>query len=337
MMPTGAFRRLPLRVSLHLTLLAACSGEVPKVPAAATSWSDPAPHRNDTVMVNGIRVNYLDWGGAGNPLILLHGMGDNAHIFDDLVPALGSGFHVIAYSRRGHGHSGKEGPYHTATLVEDLRLLMDSLGIAKASLAGWSHAGNEISLMAATYPERVDRIVYLEAAYDWGDPALTPIFGHFPVPFNPTGESLGSLEAFRAWQLRNFFPGILDSLRLEAYFRNLVDIDLDGTVRLMATDSITTAQFVTGYRRDYTKIQAPALVIAAETYLDVEHGDSAQRVKNLAWDRTYMAPFRQASLARARRELPNIREVVTVPGAHPDFVLVSRARVADAMRRFLGN
>ena len=130
-------------------------------------------------------------------------MGDNAHIFDDLVPALGGNIRAIAYSRRGHGHSGKAGPYDTATLVEDLRQLMDSLGIAKASLAGWSHAGNEISLMASTYPERVERVVYLDAAYDWGDPALTPIFSQFSLPFTPTAESLASLEAFRDWQMRS--------------------------------------------------------------------------------------------------------------------------------------
>jgi pimeloyl-ACP methyl ester carboxylesterase len=50
-------------------------------------------------------------------------------------------------------------PYDTATLTEDLRGLMDRLGIAKAHLAGWSMGGNEITAMAGTRPERVNRIV----------------------------------------------------------------------------------------------------------------------------------------------------------------------------------
>jgi pimeloyl-ACP methyl ester carboxylesterase len=203
----------------------------------ASAWSDPAPHKNDSLLANGIYINYLDWGGDGAPLILLHGMGDNAHIFDDLVPALGRGFRVIAYSRRGHGRSGKAGPYSTATFVEDLRQFLDRLGLTKVSLAAWSHSGSEMSLMAETHADRVHKIVYLESAYDWGEPALAPIFGRFPLPFNPSGESLSSFDAFQAWQLRSFFPAVAPPSRLEAFFRDQVDA-APGGASAMATDSI---------------------------------------------------------------------------------------------------
>src|ERR1700736_6267142 len=39
-------------------------------------------------LANGIRLHYLDWGGLGPALILIHGGLDNAHVFDDLAPAL---------------------------------------------------------------------------------------------------------------------------------------------------------------------------------------------------------------------------------------------------------
>lgn len=339
---------MPLTASYHsrprfavsaaaLMLMGGCSERSAATLEATATWADPSSHKSDSVFVNGIHLNYLDWGGQGAPLILLHGMGDNAHIFDDLVPALGSGFRVVAYSRRGHGHSGKAGPYDTATLVDDLRQFLDSLGLTTVSLAAWSHSGNEMSMMAEAYPERVAKIVYLESAYDWGDPALGPIFQNFPMPFNPSGESLSSFDAFRAWQLHNVFPGIAQPQRLEAFFRDQVDVSPDGRVQLMATDSLQTAMFQAGYRRSYARIKAPALVIAAETYLDVAHGDSTQRARNLAWERSYMGPYRQLSIERASRELPHMREVVTVPGAHPDFVILSRDRVAEAMRRFLLN
>ena len=109
-------------------------------------------------------------------LILLHGSGDNPHVFDDLAPAFTDRFHVIAYARRGHGRSEARPPYDTATLTEDLRGLMDALGISKASLVGWSLGGNEITAMAALHPDRVDKLVYLDAAYDWADPDYKAAF-----------------------------------------------------------------------------------------------------------------------------------------------------------------
>jgi hypothetical protein len=102
--------------------------------SAAKPWSDPSPHKVGFVTVNRVRLNYLDWGGSGPALILIHGMGANPHWFDDLAPAFTDRFHVIAYARRGHGESESKSPYDTATLTEDLRGLMDALGIAKANL-----------------------------------------------------------------------------------------------------------------------------------------------------------------------------------------------------------
>ncbi len=109
----------------------------------SVAWSETAAHKSGFVTANGIRLHYLDWGGLGPVLILIHGGLDNAHIFDDLAPAFSDHFRVIAYDLRGHGHSDAKGPFDTTTRTEDLRGLMDSLGIAKAHLAGWSLGGND--------------------------------------------------------------------------------------------------------------------------------------------------------------------------------------------------
>src|SRR5215472_18897234 len=131
------------------------------------TWSDPSPHKNGFVTANGIRINYLDWGGSGPTLILIHGLGDNPHLYDDFAPAFTDSFRVIAYARRGEGDSEAKEPYDGVTLAEDLLGLMDTLGIQKAHLAGFSMGGKEITAMAGMHPERVDRIVYLDSAYDW--------------------------------------------------------------------------------------------------------------------------------------------------------------------------
>ena len=45
-------------------------------------------------MQKGVRLEVLDWGGSGGPLVLLAGGGDTAHVFDDFAPKLTSSFHV---------------------------------------------------------------------------------------------------------------------------------------------------------------------------------------------------------------------------------------------------
>jgi pimeloyl-ACP methyl ester carboxylesterase len=304
---------------------------------SSTASSNNVAHKSGFVCANGIRLHYLDWGGLGPVLILIHGGLDNAHIFDDLAPAFSDQFRVIAYDLRGHGHSDAKGPFDTTTRREDLRGLMDSLGIAKAHLAGWSLGGNDITAMAGTHPERVSSIVYLEGAYDWGGPTLATAFKSAPVDFRAPASAMKSLDAYRGYQRRNWFPEVSDVARFEAYVRDLVVIQTDGTVRPRMSDSVTQAVLSTVLTdsRDYTKVRSPALAIYAETFFDVRNGDPAQRAKNLDWEQKYLAPFRDASIDRVRRELPSA-EIVKVPGTHKDFVFTSREQVVSAMQRFFG-
>lgn len=302
----------------------------------STNWTDLSVHKSAFVTANGIRLHYLDWGGSGPALILIHGYGDNPHVFDDLAPAFTDRFRVIAYAQRAHGDSEAKEPYDNATLTEDLRGFMDSLGIAKADLAGWSMAGNQITAMAGDHPERVNRIVYLDGAYDWGDPNFAAAFQSFPIDLSPPASALNSLEAYRAYQSSVWFPALKDMSRVEAYVRDLVVVQSNGNVKIRMSDSAAqlVASTLLTYRRDYSKVHSPALVIYAETFGDVHLGEPSQRAKNLAWEQKYMAPFRTASTERVRRELPSA-EIVKVPGTHMDFLFTSRDQVVGAMRKFL--
>ena len=303
---------------------------------SSVAWSDTAAHKSGFVTANGIRLHYLDWGGLGPVLILLHGGLDNAHIFDDLVPAFTGHFRVIAYDLRGHGRSDAKGPFNTTTRAEDLCGLMDSLCIAKAHLAGWSMGGDDITAVAGSHPERVDDIVYLEGAYDFSDPRFSNGIKSVPIDFTPPASAMRSLDAYREYQKTVWFPAVSDTRRFEAYVRDLVVIQSDGTVRPRMTDSVTQAVLDTVLtdRRDYTKVRSPALAIYAESFFDTRSGGSSQRAKNLAWEQRYLAPFRAASKERVQRELRGI-EIVNVPGTHKDFLFTSRKQVAAAMRRFL--
>ncbi len=94
-------------------------------------------------------------------------MGCSAYIFKSFAPRFTDNFHVIALDRRGHGDSDHpETGYDTDTLTEDLRQFLDTLKIDQVILAGHSMARIELSRFAALYPERVLKLVFLDAAYD---------------------------------------------------------------------------------------------------------------------------------------------------------------------------
>jgi pimeloyl-ACP methyl ester carboxylesterase len=306
--------------------------------AAQANWSDSSPHTQGFVTSNGVRLEYLDWGGAGPVLILIPGSGDNAHAFDDLAPAFTDRFHVLAYSRRGHGLSAAKPPYDTPTLTEDLRGFMDALGIGKANLVGWSLGGNEITAMAAMHPERVSRLVYLDAGYDWADPEYKRAFEAYPPRLldTPAG-AMASLDVYISHEKAVDYTRLNDMRRVEAYLRESVVIQPDGSVRPRISKDVMDALVAalwTNPRRDYARISSPALAIYAESMIDLNVADPERRADALAWERTYMAPFRVRSIARVRRELAEVR-VLTVPGAHDSFFLTSRGQVVKAMRRFL--
>jgi non-heme chloroperoxidase len=70
-------------------------------------WHDPSKHSVQFVTVGkGVRLEVLDWGGTGRPVVLLAGSGNTAHIFDDFAEKLsGVCCHVYGITRRGFGMS----------------------------------------------------------------------------------------------------------------------------------------------------------------------------------------------------------------------------------------
>src|SRR4029078_3330634 len=84
-----------------------------------------------------------------------------------IAPKLADKFHVIGLTRRGFGETDRPvAGYDTATRVEDIRAFIDAQKIARAHLVGHSLAGDEMTSFATLYPQRVIKMVYLDAAYD---------------------------------------------------------------------------------------------------------------------------------------------------------------------------
>ena len=107
----------------------------------------PIASRHAIVTVDkDVRLEVLDWGGSGRPLVLLAGGGDTAHVFDDFAPKLTPSFHVYGITRRGFGESGfsPEG-YGADRLGDDVLAVLDSLKLIRPVLMGHSLGGEELS------------------------------------------------------------------------------------------------------------------------------------------------------------------------------------------------
>lgn len=106
-----------------------------------------------------IKLNFIEQ-GQGQPMILLHGNGENCVYFEHQIPFFSQDYHVIAIDTRGHGQSPRgEKPFTIKQFAEDLHDFMDEKGIGKAILLGFSDGGNIALTFALKYPERVDKMI----------------------------------------------------------------------------------------------------------------------------------------------------------------------------------
>lgn len=101
--------------------------------------------------------------GKGHPeaLFLMHGIGGHLEAYSKNVATLGRHFHTIAFDFVGHGLSEKKTDieYLPQIYAEQLKELMDALGIAKAHISGESLGGMVAGLFAIKYPQKTLRVI----------------------------------------------------------------------------------------------------------------------------------------------------------------------------------
>jgi len=128
---------------------------------------DESPHSAQFVSVDGdVKLEVLNWGGSGRPLVLLAGLGSTAHVFDDFAPKLTSAYQVYGITRRGFGASSvPNSGYSADRLGDDVLEVIESLRLTRPILVGHSIAGEELSSVGSRHPEKVAGLIYLEAGY----------------------------------------------------------------------------------------------------------------------------------------------------------------------------
>lgn len=291
------------------------------------TWTDTSPHKTGFVQANGVKLHYLDWGGRGETLLFLAGLGDNAHVFDDFAPEFTGHFHVLAMTRRGWGQSDCPATgYDVPTRVADLGGFLDALRIKRVILAGHSIAGDELTAFAAAYPERVEKLIYLDAAVDpASDPAAKDIrAGKEPGAPKTPKEALVSLDALLNYLYRrlSLTP---PSRALEASIRDSFLVHTDGSVERRTPDSVHRA-ILRGFAfasLDYTKIKHPTLSF----YEDPSTASSVEEQKALA-------EFIDQNVALIRKSGPQI-QIEHIAGSHHYLFIDHQEEVAKKMKVFL--
>lgn len=255
-------------------------------------------------------------------MLLLHGLGDSAHIFDDFAPRLTQRYRVIGLTRRGHGQSDKpESGYDTGTLVEDIRQVLERLKIDRVVLIGHSMAGDELTRFATLHPERVIKLVYLDAAYDRR--RIKELLTNAPPELSPGKGAFTSLDSFRQWVGRLSFW----SPAWEANLREIVVLSPDMKIVREVKPAKVSRLLLSGTEEskpDYRGIKAPALNLAALgwTWKLSNHLQAlpVARRKEIEVYLGQVEELKRAEIERFRKEIPNGTVIELLETDHHCFI-----------------
>ena len=201
----------------------------------------------------GARLGCADYGGAGQSVLLLHGLAGHACEWDSTAAWLTRGHRVVAPDLRGHGSSERvPADISPDAFVADAEMWIDSLGLAPAIVIGQSFGGLIALRLAARLADALSGLIVAEAtpaADPGGDAAVAGWLDSWPVPFPTTEEALA------------FFGG--DTLWARAWSDGLEARD-DGLWPAFEADVVLAALRQANERdfwAEWAAIRCPALVV----------------------------------------------------------------------------
>jgi pimeloyl-ACP methyl ester carboxylesterase len=298
------------------------------------SCFDNAGHKVTFVTVEPeVQLEVLDWGGTGATLVLLTGLGDNAHVYDQFAYQFTDRFHVIGITRRGYGRSSQPAQgYDLDTRARDDIAVLDKLNIGQAVFVGHSIAGTELSKLGAVYPDRVKKLVYLDAV-DIGSGGWANLTQPPPPP-ELAPKDLESVHRLAA------------ALALEDGYRkplaaicNMIQTDPSGRVLGANTPPEISGKIQAGLQpAQYDRIQAPALGIFNNItpQFRMPYYSNLKPAQQEEFKRSIksLSKWVEGAIQRFRSEVKNARVVELRDTNHYVFI-VDEALVVREMRKFL--
>lgn len=323
----------PMKRQLLIGLAVAISTGPPRSAHAQT------PRVSFVAIDKTVKLEVLDWGGTGRPIVLLAGNTQTAHSFEDFAPKLASSYHVYGITRRGFGVSSAPATGYVADqLADDVLAVVDSLRLEKPVLAGHSLAGQELSSIGSRHPEKVAGLIYLDAGYGYAHYDSTR--GDFIID---GGELKRHLDQLQAAGARGAFAD------MNQLFTQLLETDLPAMERTLRGMQRDLPRFASGPPRPILPPLRTGIAQAIQLGMQRFGAVRAPALAIYALSSSVPAPIAADSGATRRwlfeqcpaaltfsRVVPSAR-VVILPNADHFIFTSNEADVLREMRMFIAS
>ena len=304
-----------------------------------TSWLTKSTTRLVSV-APGVSLEVIDWGGSGPPLVFLAGLGNTAHVFDNIAPKFVPEYHAYGITRRGFGASSSPIPndsnYSADQLGDDVLKVIDALGLKKPVLIGHSIAGEELSSIGSRFPDKVAGLIYLDAGYPYA--LYSPDSGDSRLDAEELRRDLnvflsdgpGTDPKEIVAKMLAALPQLQKDLEADQKRTELLPPPPNSGTRAEPPFADAAAAIIKGEQK-YTNIQAPVLAIFASPHSTAHLPPIAddKKAEFLALDQA-----RSAAQAKAFEKLKSAK-VVILPNADHFVFFSNEQEVEKDMKDFL--
>lgn len=297
--------------------------------------------RSEHVDANGVALHYLEWepylpevvaqAGDEVPLVLLHGMGASATIWQLVAPYLCQHHLIVAFDLRGHGESASpESGYDLLTMAEDVVQGMAALGLGKVALVGHAWGARVALVLAVQHPALVSHLVLVDC------PLIEP--RHWPgmtrerfIRQKPSPDLHVSRDAFLATvqqEMTSFWSPEIADIFL-TFVRTLPDGSIVERLKPEYLRQMRTALWDDRPLAYYGKVRCPVLLIpaAAQPQPGGHPPEKLESAAELASAKGYMA-------SQIARLIPRCT-VLWMPDTAHDIQLHRPQHLAAAIASFV--